>query len=190
MNPQYLAQQPQQQYGPPSGPGFGPAMSGFPPVPHGAPRPSPSITPGGYQPSIGPLTAGMQASDGIHPLGPGEPIGKHPHGPGGMPTLGRPGPGGMPPPGPQRMGPPLQGPLPPNITPFSGQIQPVPGMSAGAVSGLQLEHSGSDVINGPGNPIPSGGKSDVCDFFSTCELLSNRGNPTIFTRSLHRQFFV
>lgn len=78
MNPQYLPQQPQQQYGAPVGPGFRPSPSGFPPVPHGGFRPSPSGTPGGLQqPSVPP------APGGIHSLGPPGPqrMGPSPQGP-------------------------------------------------------------------------------------------------------------
>ena len=78
MNPQYLPQQPQQQYGPPAGPGFGPSPSGFPPVPRGGLRPSPSGTPGGFQ-----LPAGPPAAGGIHSLSPpgSQRIGPSPQGP-------------------------------------------------------------------------------------------------------------
>lgn len=78
MNPQYLPQQPQQQYGSPAGPGYGPSPSGFPPVPHGGLRPSPSGTPGGFQ-----LPSGPPAPGGIHSLGPPGPqrMGPSPQGP-------------------------------------------------------------------------------------------------------------
>ncbi|GFG34509.1 hypothetical protein Cfor_07724 [Coptotermes formosanus] len=78
MNPQYLPQQPQQQYGSPAGPGFGPSPSGFPPVPHGGLRPSPSGTPGGFQ-----LPSGPPAPGGIHSVGPPGPqrMGPTPQGP-------------------------------------------------------------------------------------------------------------
>ncbi|KAJ9591698.1 hypothetical protein L9F63_001785, partial [Diploptera punctata] len=83
------------------------------------------------------------------PAGPGYggPIGVHPPGhpgPGGMAPLGHPGSGVMHSSASPRMGPPLQGPLPPNT------------MSS-------LEYSGSNIMNGPGNPVtgPSGDQNMI-----------------------------
>lgn len=120
MNPQYLPQQPQQQYGSPAGPGYGPSPSGFPPVPHGGLRPSPSGTPGGFQ-----LPSGPPAPGGIHSLGP-------------------PGPQRM---GPSPQGPP---PLNSDLHHPGGPMPPGPGMTVAPRStshhpGL----SGSNITNGP-----------------------------------------
>lgn len=78
MNPQYVTQQPQQQYGASTRPGFGPPPSGFPPISHGDPRPPPSGTPGGYQ-----LPSGPPAPGGMHSVGPPGPqrMGQSPQGP-------------------------------------------------------------------------------------------------------------
>jgi len=110
MNPQYLPQQPQQQYGAPTGPGFGTPPSGFPLVPHGGPRSSPSGTPGGFQ-----LPSGPPASGGMPPFGPPGPqrMGVPPQGP-SSPNSNMPSPGGLMPLGP---GGPISGPHHPG---FSG----------------------------------------------------------------------
>lgn len=127
MNPQYL---PQQQYGAPSGPGFGPPQSGYPPVPHGGPRPSPSGTPGGFQ-----LPSGPPAPGGMHPLGPSGHQRMLP------PPQGTPSPNSnMPAPG---------GPMPAG-----------PGMMTGGPipSSHHPGFSGSNLTNGPAGP-PTGMQS-------------------------------
>jgi hypothetical protein len=119
MNPQYLPQQPQQQYGSPAGPGFGPSPSGFPPVPHGGLRPSPSGTPGGFQ-----LPTGPPASGGIHSHGP-------------------PGPQRM---GPSPQGPP---PLNNDLPHPGGPMLPGPGMTGASRSSHHPGFGGSNIANGP-----------------------------------------
>lgn len=126
MNPQYLPQQPQQQYGASTGPGFGPPPSGFPPMPHGGPRPSPSGTPGGFQ-----LTSGPLAPGGMHPVGP----------PGPQRT------------GPSLQGP---QPFNSDLLPPSGPVSLGPGMRGAPASGSHYPgFSGMNVMNGPAGP-PSG----------------------------------
>ncbi|XP_069690232.1 protein transport protein Sec24C isoform X2 [Periplaneta americana] len=127
MNPQYLPQQPQQQYGAPTGPGFGPQSSGYPPVSQGGPRPSPSGTPGGYQ----------------FPPGPPGPGAMHPSGP--------PGPQRM---GPlNQVSPPLNS----SVSQGGGPVPPGPGMmSMSSTAGSQQPgYNGPSMTNGPAGP-PTG----------------------------------
>jgi hypothetical protein len=127
MNPQYL----QQQYGPPSGPGFGPPQSGYPSMPHGGPRPSPSGTPGEFQQPSGPPA------------------------PGAMQPLGLTGPQRMVPP-PQ--GPPSPS---SNMSAPGGPMHVGPGMMTGGPnpSSYRPVFSGSTMANGPSGP-PTGMQSE------------------------------
>lgn len=126
MNPQYLPQQPQQQYGASTGQRFGPPPNAFHPMPHGGPRPSPSGTPGGFQ-----LSSGPPAPAGMHPLGPPRPQ--------------RMGPSVQ---GPQ--------PFNSDLPPPSGPVSLGPGMSGAPASGSHHPgFSGLNMMNGPARP-PSG----------------------------------
>ncbi|KAJ9579152.1 hypothetical protein L9F63_024738, partial [Diploptera punctata] len=82
-----------------------------------------------------------------------------------MAPLGHPGSGVMHSSASPRMGPPLQGPLPPNtMSSLGGPMHSAPGvMTGGPMSGTQPEYSGSNIINGPGNPVtgPSGDQNMI-----------------------------
>lgn len=130
MNPQYLPQQPQQQYGAATGSGSGPPPSGFPPIPHAGPRPSPSRTPGGYQ-----LPSGPPAPGGMHSVGPPGPqiMGQHLQGPQLFNS---------------------------DLPPPSGHASLGPGMSGAPASGpYHPGFRGLNVMNGPAGP-PSGMQSE------------------------------